>query len=380
MVPGARGATPAQGSPRGAIRATQPEDFSGLAEEFSTWVAAKDAAVPQFVSLPLTAVLSPDDPLHELHIQRQDQIATLEAEARTEYHHRFRARVGLIIGPDIPDPETIRDFRKLAKQMQKLAGNARDAEAIAVAQGTPLSDDHLSHLMVSRDRTQLDLLNEKPLETLVDTQNRASFLAHYEALRDQLEEWETAIQEREAALAAVATLVPQVITAAGLDSPEYIPGELAECFTESVLGRLRRRDYTSPPLRLRCVETPMAQVRKAAARIGDPERRIPEEPWNAYVNAGVKEYLIRTVPGPVDFNQDGVAAHNETEVAPIEAELQSCYDAILHLPQVDRVKLAQARLKELGEPILEELKRQKISGAQPMFSSACPYCLAAIGI
>lgn len=362
-------------------RLTHPTDFEGLAKELSNWVAEKEAAVPQFGAVPQEAMfVDGDHPLSALFNERQDELARLDAQARTEYHQRFRARVSAIVGADLPDPQTVSEFTELAARVRTLASDAGKAEAIAAAQGTPISGEHFSHLAVSRDRTQLDLRNEKPLETFVEAQSRSSFLAHHEGLRDHLEQWEAAIQEREAALAAVAVLIPEMITAAHLDSPEYLPGALAGCFTESVSGRLRRRDYVPPPLQLRCVATQMSQVNQAAARLGNREDTEPEPPWNAYLNAGAQECLIRTVVAPLLPTAEAAQAYYEEIVAPIETDLEACYGAILRLPQVDRVKVAQVRLRELGEPILDELKRQKISGVQPVFSSACPYCLAAVGI
>jgi hypothetical protein len=123
--------------------AAEPSDLAGLAEEFSAWTAAKHASRPFFTSLPMQAAFDSDHPLNTTFHERNDELARFDAAARGEYYARFRGRVTQIVGDDWPDPHTTPDLVNLAARVRRLAGDAQDAEAIAAAQGTPISSDHL---------------------------------------------------------------------------------------------------------------------------------------------------------------------------------------------------------------------------------------------
>lgn len=346
-------------------RATQPADLAGLAQGFSTWAAAKSAARPRFGGLPMQAMFSSDHPLNAIHHERNDDLARYDAEARGEYHQRFRNRVMKIVGTDWREPQTTADLVALAERVQTLAGDAQNAEAIAAAQGLPITSDHLAHLQVLRDRVQLDVLNEKPPE-YGDDQRKESFFAHYRSLRPMLERWEKAIKGRDERLADLAAMIPQAVTMSRLVGPVYIDGAVADCFTEDILARFRRREYSARELQLRCV--------------GDVPGDNPEGLWNGHLHSGIRDYSVRLVKGPAEFTKDGVAEHHRAVVAPIEAELQTCYARINSSSQALNVKKAQKLLADQRQPLIDELMRQKIAGGTPTFSSSCPYCLAAIGL
>lgn len=344
-------------------------DLAGLSQEFSTWVAAKRAAEPQFGPRLMSAMFHHEHPLAAVYQERDDDLAKFRAHVRAEYHERFRARVIRIVGSDTSDPQTTTDFERLAERLQTLAGDARTAEAVAEAQGTPVTGQHLTNLAVLRDRLHLDVLNENPLEFGDDVggepQNRNAFFAHYRTLRPLLETWESAIAGRDASLADVATLIPQEVAKAGLGPPNYVDATIAACFAEDVLPSLRRREYGVRKLQLRCV--------------GDIPGENAENLWSAYLHSGRSEYKIAEVQGPLELSPEGIAEHHTMVVGPDESELQACYEAIHSSAAVVAMKAAQERLDELRQPLIDELRRQK-TGASPVFSASCPYCLAGVGI
>lgn len=56
--------------------------------------------------------------------RRQDQIERIHAQARTEYHEQFRARVAAVLGEtkEVQEPQTIADLEKLSVQVARAAG------------------------------------------------------------------------------------------------------------------------------------------------------------------------------------------------------------------------------------------------------------------
>jgi hypothetical protein len=306
-----------------------------------------------------------DHPARTLQLQRNDELARLDAEARGEYHQRFRDRITTIVGEDWPEPRTTSDLVALAGRVQTLAGDARSAEAIAAAQGTPITSDHLTHLQALRERIHLDISNQQP-SRYGDDQNRESFFAHNKTLQPLVEKWDEAMENRDARIADLAAFIPQEVARCQLVGPAYIDGAVADCFSENILASFRRRDYGVPTLQLAC-------------RLGVAGEN-PENLWSAHLHSGTREYAVRLLPGPAELTTEGVAEYHRAVVAPIESELQACYAGIYGSAPASRVKAAQQALQQLSQPLLEEWRLQQISGATPAFSSSCPYCLAGLRI
>jgi hypothetical protein len=110
-------------------RLTAPLDPAGLAHEFSEWVLAKRAALPQGQMWILPGLFPQPGMSRETHYKlqldeqkRRGEIEALQAQARVEYHDRFRERIMRLLGEAdaelASDPASVGDLVKLAAQVQ----------------------------------------------------------------------------------------------------------------------------------------------------------------------------------------------------------------------------------------------------------------------
>lgn len=136
-------------------------DSPTLAKEFSDWVTAKRAALPQFGMRQQAGLFAwggmSDDTNAQIrrdNEQRRDEIARVQAKARGEYHERFRARLVGVLGdtPQAQEPQTIADLEKLSVQLARAMGTPPPAKAVLRA--------------LSRDGHSLR--NEIPIEPTVE--------------------------------------------------------------------------------------------------------------------------------------------------------------------------------------------------------------------
>ena len=71
-------------------RLTRPTDVAELAREFSDWVVAKKASLPRHGWRIVPDLSGPGSEAWLNNERRGDEIASLQARARAEYHARFR--------------------------------------------------------------------------------------------------------------------------------------------------------------------------------------------------------------------------------------------------------------------------------------------------
>jgi hypothetical protein len=102
-------------------RLTQRTDVAGLAQEFSEWAAAKRAALPVHGVRRVASIFDHDSEAWAGHERRADEIATLQARARAEYHELFRPRVVDVLSADTPDPMDIAELGELAEKLRAAA-------------------------------------------------------------------------------------------------------------------------------------------------------------------------------------------------------------------------------------------------------------------
>jgi hypothetical protein len=147
-------------------------DSPKLAREFSDWVTAKRAVLPQFgmrqqADLFAWGGMSEDTNarIRRDNEQRRDEIARVHATARGEYHERFRARVVDVLGdiPEAQEPQTIADLEKLSVRLARATGTPPPAKAVLRA----LSRD--GHSLRNEIPVEPTVERRKALEPRVDS-------------------------------------------------------------------------------------------------------------------------------------------------------------------------------------------------------------------
>lgn len=119
---------------RRAERQRPSEAPDQLASEFSAWVRAKHAALPDWPGGGPRGPLHTDSPAYQTYDQTRRDV---DREARVEYHQRFRERVVARLGEgheQASDPRTVEDFKALE---QRLRGGPIDATPPTSAESNP---------------------------------------------------------------------------------------------------------------------------------------------------------------------------------------------------------------------------------------------------
>lgn len=115
-------------------------DPRALAKVFSDWVRTRQAALPQGGFRQSVGLFPWDGESADTHAQRRldderrkDGIERVHAQARTEYHERFRTFVTNVLGdtPQTREPQTIGDLETLSVRLARATG-ARPAPKVVL--------------------------------------------------------------------------------------------------------------------------------------------------------------------------------------------------------------------------------------------------------
>jgi hypothetical protein len=349
---------------------TQPTDIAQLSEKFSDWVAAKRAGLPQHGLRVVPGVRDVGSEVWLNYEKRQDEIDRLHAKAREEYHERFRAAVVAVLGTVAEEPKDIAALEELAEKLRALAAGDERAKRIAEANGQPVGENQrslLDHLLTA---VQQAVLNHRLVEygdpADGEQQNRDLFAAHFPSVLPELETWHAAIDRLGAAMECLRGWIPQEVQRRGFVEPDYFDGTVAECFSDLTVQRARLHELGEPrKIQLRCVQDVTTE---------DGEKR-----WSAYLHSGRGEIKVGELSHDVEeFTEEGMADFNKA-IADKEQDLQACFDAIQRSNVARRVAAEQTALSALRQPLIDQLKRTRIT-ANPVFSESCQYCLAEIGL
>lgn len=111
-----------------------PLDPAAFAQEFSSWLAAKRAAVPRSpdptnvligaIGLDRSAQSRSRAHLANLKAEWQRDVDRVDALARSEFHERFRGRVVSLLGPDaaqVIEPKSLADLDGVAALLRACA-------------------------------------------------------------------------------------------------------------------------------------------------------------------------------------------------------------------------------------------------------------------
>ena len=351
-------------------RLTQPTDVADLSQLFSDWVAAKRAGLPQHGLRMMPEIHHLGSEAWLNYEKRQDEIDRLHAKARSEYHERFRAAVVRVLGTVADEPKDIAALEELAETLRAVAAGDERATRIAHANGQPVSENQralLDHLLTA---VQLAVANHRVIDygdpADGEQQNRDLFAAHFPSLLPELDTWQAAIDRLDAAVQTLRDWIPQAVQQLGFVEPTYFNGTVAECFSEITVGRARRHELDEPQqIRLRCVQ--------------DVTTENGEKRWSAYLHSGRAEIKVAELTYEVEeFSDEGMADLNKI-MADMEVDLQACFEAVQSSDAARRVAAEQTALSALRQPLMDQLKRTKIT-ANPVFSESCRYCLAEIGL
>jgi hypothetical protein len=351
-------------------RLTQPVDLAGLSRNFSNWVAAKRAALPQHGLRIMPQIPDIGSEVWLNHEKRQDEIDRIQARARSEYHERFRASVAGALGEDAEEPTDIAALEELAEKLRAAVAEDERAKRIADAVGQPVGPNQRALLDGLLTRVHLAVANHNAVDyddaPDGEPHNRDLFAAHFPALIPQLDTWHAAVEGRETAVRSLRDWIPQEVQRRGFIEPHYFNGTMAACFSEVTVGRARRQELDDPfTVRIRCVQD-------VAADDG-------EKGWSAYVHSGREEVKVAELSHELkEFTEEGTAELNKI-IAAMEQDLQACFDALQRSDAAPQVADAQSALNDLRQPLLDRLKLIR-NTANPVFSDTCRYCLAEIGL
>ncbi len=355
-----------------AKRLTQTADVAELSREFSDWVAAKRAGLPQRGLRMIPEFHDIGSEVWLNHERRQDEIASLNAKARADYHERFRVAVIGVLGADTADPEDVAGLEELAEKLRALAAGEERATRVAAAHGRPVGANHRALLDGLLTGVQLAAANQRAVDygdaPDGEQHNRESFAAHAPAsLMRALDTWHAAVERLERAVQTLRDWIPQEVQRRGFIDPEYVEGTVAECFSEVTVGRARRHELGEPlSIHLRCVQDVMTTE--------DGEKR-----WSAYLHSGRAEVKVAELSHEIkEFSDEGMADLNKV-IAAMDHDLQACFDALQRSDSARQVADEQSALGTLQQPLVDQLKLNKIT-ANPVFSESCPYCLSEIGL
>jgi hypothetical protein len=351
-------------------RLTRPTDVAELSRQFSDWVAAKRAALPQHGLRIIPEIHDLGSEMWLNHEKRQDEIDRIHAKARAEYHERFRAAVVAVLGTAAEDPKDIAALEELAERLRAVATGEERATRVAQANGQPIGSNQralLDHLLTA---VQLAVVNHRAVDygdaADGEQQNRDLFAAHFPSLIPGLDTWHAAVKRVETAVQRLRDWIPQEVQRRGFVEPDYFDGTVAECFSEVTVGRARRHELDDPlRINLRCVQD---------VTTADGEKR-----WSAYLHSGRAEVKVAELNHEVkEFSEEGMADFNRV-IAGLDDDLQTCFDAIQSSDAAGRVADEQSALSALRQPLIDQLKPTKFT-ANPVFSDTCQYCLAEIGL
>ncbi len=116
---------------------TQPADLSQFALDFSDWVAEKRAGLPRYEGFSRLPSIFHDDPKDwSAYERRRDDTAKLQAQARSEYHQRFRRPVVAVLGAQAEDPDDITALVELSEKLSKAADEEQRAKRLVAAHGS----------------------------------------------------------------------------------------------------------------------------------------------------------------------------------------------------------------------------------------------------
>ena len=108
-------------------------------------------------------------------------------------------------------------------------------------------------------------------------------------------------------------------------------------------------------MQLSCVQ----DVGAFRAAVGEP-LLSPERRWSASQHSGAKPYKVAEFDNLMtEFTDEGAVEHNKF-VEGLEAQLCDCFDAIAAASEIAEVQAAQDALKCLKQPLVDELRRQKL--------------------
>jgi hypothetical protein len=352
-------------------RLTEPADVAELSHEFSDWVAAKRAGLPQHGLRMIQQIHDAGSEVWLNHERRQDEIGSLHAQARAEYHERFRAAVIGVLGADGEDPEDITALEELAEKLRAVAAGEERATRVAGAHGRPVGANHRALLDGLLTGVQLAVANQRAVDygdaSDGEQHNRQSFTAHAPpSLMPALDTWHATVERLERAAQSLRDWIPQEVQRRGFIEPDYVEGTVAECFSDVTVGRARRHELDEPlTIRLR--------------RVQDVTTEDGEKRWSAYLHSGRAEVKVAELSQEVkEFSEEGLADLNKV-IAGIDHDLQACFDALQGSDAARQVADEQRALGALQQPLMDQLKLNKIT-ANPVFSESCPYCLSEIGL
>lgn len=347
-------------------RLTQPTDVVELARRFSEWAEAKSASLPRHGLRKIPSIFETDSEAWTAYEKREDEIDRIHAQARAEYHERFRAQIVDVLGDEARNPDSINDLERLAERLSEAAERKRRDDMVAGARGRPVGARHRSLLEATLDRFQLAVLNEQAMDygdaPGGEPQNRSSFEAHFKALRADVSAWHGAVQRIADASQELREFIAQEVRGRGFTEPDYIDGTVEECFSEVSVRRALGREGNEPKeIHLRCV---------GATTTPEGGQR-----WSAYLHSGTHELKAAELDHDVtEFSEDAMAELNEI-IAGMDQNLQACFDAIQRSDAAARVTEAHDALLALKQPLLDRLRPLKIAFG-PVFSEDCAFCLA----
>ena len=333
-------------------------------------MAAKRAGLPQHGLRIVPEIHDVGSEMWLNYEKRQDEIDRLHANARSEYHERFRAAVVAVLGTVAEEPKDIGALEELAEKLRAVAAGDETATRVAEASGQPVGPNQralLDHLLTA---VQLAVANHRAVDygdaDDGERQNRDLFAAHFPSLLPELDTWHAAIDRLEAAVQSLCGWIPQEVQQRGFIDPDYYRGTVAECFSEVTVGRARRHELDEPhKIQLRCVQDVTTE---------DGEKR-----WSAYLHSGRAEIKVAELSYEVkEFSEEGMADLNKI-IAGMEYDLQACFDALQRSDAARQVADEQRSLTALQQPLMDKLKLIKFT-ANPVFSESCRYCLAEIGL
>jgi hypothetical protein len=351
-------------------RLTRPTDVAELARHFSEWVEAKSASLPRHGLRKIPSIFETDSEAWTAYEKREDEIDRIHAQARTEYHERFRGQVVDVLGDDARSPNSINDLGRLAERLIEAAEIKRRADLVAGAGARLVGPRHRSLLEAMLDRFQLAVLNEQAMDygdaPGGEPQNQSSFDAHFKSLRPDVVGWHGAVHRLVDASQELRDFIAREVPGCGFTEPDYNGGTVEECFTEVSVRRALGREGNEPKeIHLRCV--------------GDSTTPEGGQRWSAYLHSGTRELKVAELDYDIaELSEDGTEGLNEI-IAGMDQDLQACFDAIQRSDAAAGVTEAHDALLALKQPLLDRFRPLKVA-FEPVFSEDCTYCLAELGL
>ena len=346
-------------------RLTAPIDVPALAQEFSDWIKAKRAAIPDYGLRIIPSVWDSAE-VQSSYEKRSDQLAQLQAQALAEYHQQFRRRVMEATGaPDADAPKSISDLEALAERLKGIVEQRTREERLAVARDTFVGQTHRDILDGLITSMQLVVPNGLPIDygdkPGGEQQWERSFRAHFNALATSLDAYHAVIADRSAAEQALAESLQPLVTKWGFEDSAVDGNGAGNVFIAVTrLRALRQQLDEDHTVRMRCVED-----------VVSPEG---EKRWSGYLQSDQGETKAAEFDEDVsEFSESGTA-NLQARVASVEANLQALFDEMQRSETARAISAAQDAASDLRQPIIDRLARQRVlTGIR--FAEDCPFCL-----